>query len=181
MSDAVLSVRELTKLDIDLVVNYWLTADDTFLEGMGVDLTKMFNRAAWIAMLQKQLDTPIEEKQSYCLIWLVDGKPIGHSNVNKIIFGQEAYMHLHIWYPDARGKGYGVDLIKLSLPYFFKNLQLKKLYCEPYALNASPNKTMEKVGFSFVKEHITIPGTLNFEQPANLWELTYDNFKTLNL
>lgn len=64
----------------------------------------------------------------------------------------------------------------MTLPYFFNKLQLKRLYCEPYALNPAPNKTLEKVGFTFVKEHLTIPGSLNFEQPAKLWELTYNDF-----
>jgi RimJ/RimL family protein N-acetyltransferase len=60
-------------------------------------------------------------------------------------------MHLHLWYPDKRIKGMGVQLVKKSLPYFFNNLHLKTLYCEPYALNPAPNKTLPKVGFEFVK------------------------------
>ena len=61
----------------------------------------------------------------------------------------------------------------------FDNLLLKKLYCEPYALNPAPNKTVEKIGFTFIKEHISVPGSLNFEQLTKLWELSYDDFKQL--
>jgi RimJ/RimL family protein N-acetyltransferase len=71
----------------------------------------------------------------------------------------------------------GTALVNMSLPFFFDNLQLKKIYSEPYALNPAPHQVLEKTGFSFVKEYITIPGFLNYEQPVNLWELTYKQYK----
>jgi RimJ/RimL family protein N-acetyltransferase len=174
-----LSVRELQAPDIAPLTDYWLNGSDAFLTGMGVDLSKMPSREQWAGMLGEQLQQPYEEKRSYCIIWLYDGKPVGHSNVNKIIFGQEAYMHLHIWDDGIRKKGLGNAFIKLTLPYFFTNLQLKKLYCEPYALNEAPNRTLEKAGFSFVREYITTPGGLNFEQPVKLWEMSGKKFRSL--
>jgi RimJ/RimL family protein N-acetyltransferase len=108
----------------------------------------------------------IEEKKSYCIIWLVDDTPVGHSNINKIVFGEEAFMHLHIWDNTIRKKGFGTEMVKRTLPYFFNNYKLRNLYCEPYALNAAPNKTLEKVGFEFVKQYTTTPGWINFEQPC---------------
>jgi RimJ/RimL family protein N-acetyltransferase len=174
-----LSVREIQEGDINLITNYWLRADNTFLQGMGVDLNKMPAEKEWKAILSEPLGLPLKEKKSYCIIWQQDGMPIGHSNVNKIIFGEEAYMHLHLWKAGLRQNGSGAALVKMTLPYFFENLELKKLYCEPYALNPAPNKTLEKAGFTFVKEHITTPGWLNFEQPVNRWELSYDSFKSM--
>ncbi len=172
-----LSVRELTEADIDFIIAYWLNADETFLSGMGADIAKMLSQVEWKKMLTEQISQSYEEKKSYCIIWLIDVNPVGHANVNKIKFGEEAYMHLHLWKADKRQKGMGAALIKMSLPYFFDNLQLKKLCCEPYALNPAPNKTLEKVGFTFIKEHITVPGILNFEQPVKLWELSEENFR----
>ena len=146
---------------------------------MGVDMNKMPTRQKWKEMLLEQLSQSYEEKKSYCIIWLVNGKPIGHSNINKIIFGEEAYMHLHIWYADVRKKGFGTAFIKMTLPWFFEKYKLKKLYCEPYALNPAPNKILEKAGFKFVKEYVTTPGWLNFEQPVKLWIMNYNNFKNI--
>ncbi len=174
-----LSVREITETDIPLIIDYWLGADGVFLAGMGADIHKIPTREEWRQMLTAQLSQSYEEKKSYCIIWLVNEVPVGHSNVNKIIIGEEACMHLHMWHSDNRQKGIGTTLVKMTLPYFFDNLQLKKLYCEPYALNPAPNKTIEKVGFTFIKEHLTIPGSFNFEQPAKLWVLSYDNYKKL--
>lgn len=177
MPKDLLSVKEIQKSDIELITQYWLTSDPAFLTNMGVDLTKMPSKEEWITMLSQQLTQPYPEKKSYCTIWQVDNEPIGHCNVNKIKFGEEAYMHLHLWNTDGRKKGMGTELVKMCLPYFFKNLELKTIYSEPYALNPAPNKTLEKAGFTFVKEFITIPGFLNFKQPVNLWELTYERYK----
>ncbi len=174
-----LTVRELTEPDIALISNYWLNADPEFLTGMGVDLNKMPSREQWQNALLEQLSQAIPDKKSYCIIWQLNGLAVGHSNINKIAFGQEAYMHLHLWQADIRQKGIGVDLVKMTLPYFFENYQLHTLYCEPYALNPAPNKTLEKIGFQFVKTHVTTPGWLNFEQSVNLWALSRDRFQQI--
>jgi RimJ/RimL family protein N-acetyltransferase len=176
-----LSVREMRQDDIELIIQYWLSADPVFLAGMGVDLSKMPSKEEWNKMLHEQLSQSYKEKKSYCMIWLVDGEPVGHSNVNKIIFGEEAYMHLHLWKPGKRKKGFGVELVRKTIPWFFQNLQLKKLYCEPYALNPAPNRVLEKVGFSFVKEYRTTPGWLNFEQSVKRWEVGLEDMKKLHL
>jgi RimJ/RimL family protein N-acetyltransferase len=173
-----LSVREIQQTDIGSITKYWLNADPAFLTGMGVDLNKMPTKEEWRIMLSEQLAQPYPEKKSYCMIWLADNKTIGHCNINKIKFGEEAYMHLHMWHTGSRKKGMGTKLVKMSLPYFFENMKLKKIYSEPYALNPAPNKTLEKAGFIFVKEYITTPGFLNFEQPVKRWELTYEQYKT---
>lgn len=180
MTNPTLSVREIQEQDIDLIIQYWLAADKQFLQGMGVDITKMPNKVEWKNMLTEQLSQSYEEKKSYCIIWQIDEIAVGHSNINKIKFGEEAYMHLHLWQTDKRQKGVGAALVKLTVPFFFDNYQLKKLYCEPYSLNPAPNKTLAKVGFEFVKEHVTTPGWLNFEQPVNLWELTFEKFREKN-
>lgn len=179
MNENILSVREIEKDDIPLITNYWLSCNDLFLTQMGVDLSRMPAADEWSSMLSEQLGQGVEEKRSYCIIWLLDGQPVGHSNVNKIIFGVEAFLHLHIWDAAIRKKGLGNTFIRMTLPYFFENLGLNKLYCEPYALNTAPNKTIEKAGFSFVKEYITTPGWLNFEQPVNLWEMSLETFMAL--
>ncbi len=176
MNASALSVRELQASDIELIIAYWLNAEPDYLVGMGVDLGKIPGRDHWFNLLNNQLGLPYEEKKSYCMIWLIDGQPVGHCNVNNIRFGEEAYMHLHMWNPDIRQRGMGAELVKLCLPWFFKNMQLKRLFCEPYALNPAPNKTLERVGFRFVLEYIGIPGSLSFEQPVSRWELTHEDF-----
>ena len=175
-----LSVREIQHQDIEPLSDYWFKSEPSFLIGMGVDLSKMPTRIEWEQMLNEQLGQSYEEKKSYCIIWLNNDESVGHSNVNRIIFGEEAYMHLHIWKPGNRTRGMGLQFVNMTLPWFFEKMQLKKICCEPYALNPAPNKTMERAGFEFIKEYITVPGWINFEQPVKHWELTYEKFKQLN-
>lgn len=176
-----LSVREIQEQDIPLLVAYWTTAEPDFLKAMGVDLAKMPSASDFTGMLVNQLNTPIELKRSYCMIWELDGKAVGHSNTNPTVFGEEATMHLHLWQAQNRAGGLGLAFVKLTVPQFFSNLKLKRLFCEPYALNPAPNRTLEKAGFEFVKEYITIPGSLNFEQPVKRWQMTCERLKSLNL
>lgn len=175
-----LSVRELQERDVEPITSYWLSSSPEYLEAMGVDIAKMPSRDEWHSFISEQLTQDYPDKNSYCIVWEVNGKAIGHSNTNKIIYGEEAFMHLHIWDIENRNKGFGEAFVKMTIPYFFKNLKLKNLYCEPYALNPSPNKTLEKIGFELVKEYLTVPGWLNFEQPVNLWQMSLERFTKMH-
>jgi RimJ/RimL family protein N-acetyltransferase len=172
-----LSVREMQISDIPFFIQYWCNADDAYLQSMGVDVTKMPAPEKLSGMLMEQLNTPVEHKTSYCIVWESNGRAIGHSNTNPTTYGQEAKMHLHLWSSAERKKSMGTELLKMTLPYYFENLKLKTLWCEPYALNVAPNKTLEKAGFSFVKEYITIPSLFCFEQPVKLWRMSYEDYK----
>ncbi len=174
-----ITVREINLGDINLIADYWLKSEPEFLIGMGVDLAKLPGREGLVNMLTEQINLPLQEKKSFALIWELNGRPIGHSNVNAIAFGNHATMHLHIWQTNIRKQGLGSQLVKMSLPYYFEKLELQTLICEPYALNPAPNKTLEKVGFTFEKRYRTVPGTLNFEQEVNRWTLTRQAYKQL--
>jgi RimJ/RimL family protein N-acetyltransferase len=179
MQEANLTVREIQESDVPSLIRYWMDADAAYLKGMGADINKLPTEEEWKAMLLKQVQTPLAKKQSYCIIWLVNDEPVGHSNVNKIIFGKEAYMHLHIWNEQGRRKGYGATFVRKTLPFFFTSLHLQTLYCEPYAINPAPNKTLEKLGFQLVKEYSTVPGTINFEQLVKQWVLTKKEWESM--
>ncbi len=175
-----INVREIKLKDIDLIANYWLNSDPDFLVQMGVDLNKLPTRTELKKMLTEQIENSITDKKSYALIWELDGKQIGHTNVNGIEYGKEATMHLHLWNSTNRKKGIGTKLIKKSIPYYFEKLKIEKLICEPYALNPAPNKILKKVGFEFIKKYRTIPGSLNFEQEVNRWELSKNTYEKKN-
>lgn len=171
-----LSVREIQAADIPLLVEYLMGASDAHLLGMGVDLAKMPSGPSFTQRLTRQLTLPYAQKPAFAVIWEANGQPVGHANLNNIRLGEAAYMHLHMWQGDNRQQGMGTELLRLSIPLFFQHFDLKTLYCEPYALNPAPNKTLPKVGFTFVKRYMTIPGSLSFEQEVNRWELTRAQF-----
>ena len=175
-----ITVREIQLKDIDLIADYWLKSNSDFLVQMGVDLNKLPTRNGLKEMLTEQINNSITDKKSYALIWELNGNQIGHSNVNGIEYGKEATMHLHLWKSTNRKKGIGTELVKKSISFYFEKLKIKKLICEPYALNPAPNKTLEKIGFEFIKKYRTIPGSLNFRQEVNRWELTIENYEKNN-
>lgn len=170
-----LSVREMEQKDIQKIADYWLKSDPEYLKTMGVDLNKLPSEQDFGKPLQTQLQLPYHQKKTYTLIWELAGTPVGHSNLTPISFGNSAYIHIHLWDKRIRKLGLGTQFIKMSLPIYFNNMQLKKLYCEPYAHNPAPNRALDKLGFKFIKNHITNPGTITFEQLANLWELSKEN------
>ena len=179
MSEKKLSVRQAMMSDHEMIVDYFLQADHDFLRGMGVDISKLPSRHEWLAILEENESLAVADKKFFYVIWLMDDEAVGHSNINKIIPCKEAYMHLHVWRKDIRQRGVGAELVKLSLPYYFKAYDLKELYCEPSAFNPAPNKTLEKCGFEFLKSYDTIPGWINYEQTVNRWRLTRERFGEL--
>lgn len=171
-----IAVREMEKDEIGLMIRYFLDATPEFLRGMGVDRNLLPAYDTWLNKVESDFDKPMEQREFFYVIWMHEERPIGHSNINKIVFGKEAYMHLHLWKPDKRQQGIGSSLVRLSLPYYFRNFQLKELYCEPHAHNLAPNRTLERTGFQFVEEYETIPGWIQFKQPVKRWRMSRDSF-----
>ena len=164
-------VREMQLEETTIMIRYFLEADVHFLQGMGVDPTKLPTESAWTDLLHEDFARPIQQKQFYYLTWIVDSVPIGHCNINKIVFGQSAFMHLHIWDVDNRRSGSATQLLKPSIVTFFQQFQLRELHCEPYALNPAPNKSLPKVGFKLIKTYETTPGWVNLLQLVNHWKI----------
>jgi [ribosomal protein S5]-alanine N-acetyltransferase len=166
-----LTVREMQLNDINKIVDYFVFADTKFLLGMGADKSKLPNREDWINKLEIEYRKPYKAKEFYYIIWLLDNKAVGHSNINNIEYGKSATMHLHLWNTDKRKKGLGLNFLRKTIPYYFKKFELKKLICEPYSKNIAPNKIMLKYGFKLVKTYETKPGFINLYQEVNRYEL----------
>ena len=101
--------------------------------------------------------------------WLDGDRFIGFSTTDKIKFGEQANMHLHVVEPHLRNSGIGTACVKSSVELYFQTLRLKRLFCEPNAFNVAPNRALQKAGFKYLKTHMTVPGPLNFHQPVNRW------------
>jgi len=126
-------VREMEIAEIPRIVRYFHDAESEFLNQMGVDPGRLPGFDEWCDLIRRDIDQPVESKSFYYLIWEIDGTPSGHSNINKIVYGKEAYMHLHLWRPQARKSGHGQWLANESIPRYFEQFRLERLCCEPYA------------------------------------------------
>lgn len=160
-----------TKDEYGLMVDYFTQSTDDFLRGMGIDPAKVPIREDWLDEVWLDHQKPGPEKDRIYLAWLYYGELVGHSSINKIQWGEEASIHLHLWKPRLRRNGIGAEFFRRSVDYFFREPGVKKLYCEPYAENPAPNKVLSKLGFTLVQTYKTIPGTNCFEQNVNRWEL----------
>ena len=155
------------------MVDYFLNADDLFLERMGVARALLPSRDGWLESLLADHQLPDERKDRLYVGWFYDGEPVGHSSVNRIKVGEEAFFHLHLWRPQLRKSGLGTEFCRRSIEIYFERLRLKRLWSEPYAENAAPNRALVKLGFEFVKRYRTVPGPINVEQDVNLYRLEH--------
>jgi RimJ/RimL family protein N-acetyltransferase len=164
-----ITVREMTAPEFDIVIDYFFGATPEFLETLGVDPTRLPAPDSWRERFQRDLARPIEQRASLAVIWLSDDRPIGFSNSDKIAYGEQAGMHLHVTDAGCRNQGHGAECVRRSGDIYFERLKLKRLFCEPNAFNVAPNRALQKAGFKYVKTHMTVPGPLNFHQAVTRW------------
>ena len=122
-------------------------------------------RKAGVNVLQRDCALPVEKRNALFVIWLSDDSPVGFSTSDKIIYGEQAGMHLHVTDPERRNKGIGAECVRRSADLYFERLKLKRLFCEPNAFNVAPNRALQKAGFKYLKTHKTVPSPLIFTTP----------------
>ena len=162
-------VRPMTVEETDRIIDYFHNSTAEHLEMLGVDPSRLPSASDWRRRYAQMFAQPVEPRASFMVSWLDGDRFIGFSTTDKIKFGEQANMHLHIVEPSLRNSGIGVACVKQSVELYFQTLRLKRLFCEPNAFNVAPNRTLQKAGFKYLKTHMTVPGPLNFHQPVNRW------------
>jgi RimJ/RimL family protein N-acetyltransferase len=164
-----LTVREMMSSEVNIIIEYFQDSTPEHLETLGVDPTRLPPAQSWRERLQRECTLPIEQRTVMLVIWLSDDQPVGFSTSDKIRYGEQAHMHLHVTEPERRHQGTGVQCVRRSADIYFERLKLKRLFCEPNAFNVPPNRTLQKAGFKYLKTHMTVPGPLNFHQAVTRW------------
>jgi RimJ/RimL family protein N-acetyltransferase len=164
-----LTVREMMDSEVDLIVEYFHSSTPEHLEILGVDPTRLPNPESLRERLRRECTLPIEQRAMVLVIWLSNDRPIGFSTSDKIAYGEQANMHLHVTDAERRNQGLGVECVRRSADIYFERLKLKRLFCEPNAFNVAPNRTLQKAGFRYLKTHMTVPGPLNYHQAVTRW------------
>jgi len=164
-----ITVREMTEPEFDIVINYFSKATPEFLEIIGVDPSRLPAPRSWSERFERERARPIEQRAWLVVIWLLDDRPLGFSSSDKITYGEQANMHLHVVDPERRNQGHGAECVRRTADLYFERLKLKRLFCEPNAFNVAPNRALQKAGFKYLKTHMTVPGPLNFHQAVTRW------------
>ncbi|MCU1489068.1 MAG: uncharacterized protein JWM85_473 [Acidimicrobiaceae bacterium] len=166
-----LVVREMGLSEVGIRIEYLHGATDAYLKQMGVDRARLASREEFLAFYEADYARPLRERLSYSLVWELDGETVGFSSTDRIVFGKQAFMHLHILSAERRAAGLGTAFVRESAKVYFEVLELERLFCEPNAFNVAPNRTLQRAGFSYLFTHETIAGSINFLQPMTRWML----------
>lgn len=166
-----LSVREMTLADVEIRISYFHGASDEHLRVMGVDRALLPSREDWYAFYEEDWARSIRDRTTYSLLWELDGQIVGFSSLSDIIFGKEAFFHLHIVSPTQRQSGLGAEFVRRSAKVYFEVLELHRLFSEPNAFNIAPNRTLQRAGFRYLFTHETTPSPINFPQIVTRWVL----------
>jgi len=166
-----IDVREMILEDVNIRIDYFHGSSDDHLRMLGVDRALLLTPAQWRDFYEQDYAKPIEQRVNDSLLWLLEDEVIGFATTDHIDFGIEAFMHLHITQPHLRSDGLGARFIVRSAAIFFDVLHLKRLLCEPNALNAAPNRTVQAAGFRYLFSHHTQPSPINYPQITTRWIL----------
>jgi RimJ/RimL family protein N-acetyltransferase len=164
-------VREMRPPDFDILIDYFHDSSDEHLVMMGVDRALLPAREAWRSMYEEDFARPIELRARYAVVWELEGRVVGFSSTDRIEFGVQAHMHLHLLRADGRHAGLGSEFVKMSARTYFSVLELERLFCEPNAFNVAPNRAVQNAGFRYLFTHETQPGPINFPQATTRWVL----------
>ena len=166
-----LDVRAMGLDETGIIVEYFHSSTPEHLDTLGVDPTRLPDPDHWRQNFEREYAQPLEQRTSFQVIWLVDQEIVGFSTIDKLRYGEQANMHLHIVIADRRQAGLGVVFVRRSAALYFETLQLQRLFCQPNALNTAPNRTLQAAGFRYVKTLMTAPSPLNYRQPITRWVL----------
>ena len=157
--------------DVETRIRYFHESSDEYLLALGVDRALLPDPEAWRSFFERDEARPVGERENYALVWELDGHTVGFSSLDRIVFGDEAFMHLHILDESLRHRGFGAMFVRLSALRYFELFELQRLFCEPNALNVAPNRTLQRAGFTYLFSHETTPGPINFRQVTTRWVL----------
>jgi len=166
-----LTVREMTLSEADIRIDYFHDASDEYPRVLGVDRALLPTREAWRTFYEEDSARPIRDRVNYSLVWQQSGQVVGFSSTDRIDFGHEAFMHLHVVEAALRSSGLGTHFVRLSAQAYFESLEPQRLFCEPNAFNVAPNRTLQRAGFRYLFTHEAQPSSINFLQSTTRWVL----------
>ncbi|MCO5144009.1 MAG: hypothetical protein M9962_13045 [Oligoflexia bacterium] len=164
-------VRPMEEDEVSFMLDYWQNCTPEDLERMGVDVKKIPLREIFKKNILDSFANPIEKTKSFYLTWYVGDVAIGFTSLKNIIYSESGEMHLHIWDVSSRGKGYGAVLFCKAALEFYRIFNLKKIICEPRAINPMPNGMLKKIGFPLVKTHEKASSELSLFCELNQYDI----------
>src|SRR5882672_4998655 len=85
--------------EVGVVIDYFHGACAEHPETLGVDPTRLPEPSKWRQLHEYEFAQPVERRRSFMVLWELEGRQIGFSSVDKLTYGKEAHMHLHVIHP----------------------------------------------------------------------------------
>ncbi len=90
------TIRPLIGDELAQVVDYFMFLSPEDDARMGSDRKNFPTRKKWVQILIDDTQKPLQERQFYYLGLFLGDTAIGHTGINKINIGNEAYIHFHL-------------------------------------------------------------------------------------
>jgi len=108
------------------------------------DVDDFLNPDGWF-----QSDLKNEKSRTFAVRTLSDDVFIGVSAmVNLNMFTHSAELGINLAHPDYRGKGYGGEVMRLTMRYGFEQFNLNRIYLRVMGFNTRAIRLYEKLGFA---------------------------------
>lgn len=166
-----LSIRIMQPHECGIVTEYFQNLSEQDLERLSIQPARLMEKIELEKIFESEHNRAIEDMSFLHILWLLDKKIIGFSAAEKISYGKEANIHLHIVTRQLRNKGLGLKFVKMTVEFLFEHLELEFLYCEPSANNPPPNKTLKRAGFRHLNTYSTVPSPINYQHSVNRWQI----------
>lgn len=170
MEDDKVKIRLMKESDIQGILNYWYRSPHVFLEGMGVDLSRLPTEKDMEASLRRNLRGDAEKVT--LLIIERGGKAIGAHVLNQFDGTKSAVFHAHIWDPGHRRQGIATQSYPLAIRDFFRMHGLEKIVFKTPAQNTGALKVKERLGLKQVGQEISQYGLLQTGTVLCVYEIT---------
>ena len=167
-----LSIRPPEAKEIPLIVDYFYQCSEEDLKRLGVTPEKLPVPNKWVEDIERQINLPDQEKKLFYLLWCIEDKAVGHSNLSHLIYGKTAKVHLHLWSSVKRQTGLGKRFMEQCIALYFSRFALPKIICEPKADNPASNRLISQLGFKHIRTYTTTPGPINFKQTVHRYQLS---------
>lgn len=163
------TVRDIELQDIGPIADYWHDSDSEYLESIGVDINKIVSRDITISTFESALPNIRGDQDRIVLIFEVDNKIIGYTNVN---FNQtgDPFAHVHITDYKYRNKGIIPSVFFKVITVFYDYFNIKKLYLQTNIKNKKINNLLFKKNITNIKtEYISKPDGMGAIGTYNLF------------
>jgi RimJ/RimL family protein N-acetyltransferase len=167
--DAELVLRDVEERDIDPIVGYWHDSDPAYLDGLGIDRSKLISREASRERFLTFLDDS-EQRARAAFVVTLAGCLVAYTSIN-FWSPREGAVHVHVLDETLRHRGVSSLLFVRALELYFRKFQLTRLVLQTSPSNDAINGLLRKFGLEPRRTFLDQPDGLGRPGEFYVYEL----------